>query len=123
MRLARERTSNSGEAGAEAKQHYNVYVVALDRKVLEHKRFRDANPDYGGRKGCVYVGMTGLSPDERFSNHKKGHKANAYVKKYGKYLRWRLFRKYNPMTFEEASRREQWLAQRLRKKGYAVWQH
>ncbi len=39
-------------AGA-MKKHHNVYVVLLDREVLEHKRFRDANPDRNPVKRCV----------------------------------------------------------------------
>jgi len=32
---------------------------------------------------CLYVGMTGLTPEERFANHKAGTKAAAVVKRYG----------------------------------------
>jgi len=53
----------------------------------------------------------------------KGH-AGGNAKNYGKFLRWKLFEKYNPMTYEQACRREVQLAEDLRKKrGYAVWQN
>ncbi len=42
---------------------------------------------------CVYVGMTGLDPDERFDKHKAGIKSNRFVRVYG-----------------------------LREQGYGVWQ-
>jgi hypothetical protein len=47
--------------------HHSVYVVELALDVLDEPRFRKANPDYNYGKPCVYVGMTGLSPDVRFS--------------------------------------------------------
>jgi hypothetical protein len=53
--------------------HHNVYVVQLAPEVWEKEaRFRRANPDYTGKKPCVYVGMSGLSPEERFAKHRKG---------------------------------------------------
>ena len=47
--------------------HYSVYVVELSLDVLDEARFRRANPGYAWGKPCVYVGMTGLSPDVRFA--------------------------------------------------------
>lgn len=35
-------------------------------------KIRAANPDRDPAKPCVYVGMTGLDPQERFKNHKRG---------------------------------------------------
>ena len=102
---------------------YNVYVVELDNEVLKAKRFLEKNPNHNPAKACLYVGMTGLSPDERFQNHKDGYKANRYVKKYGKYLRRRMYEKYNPLTYEETKKKEVELAEKLRAKGYAVWQN
>ncbi|KPJ59235.1 MAG: hypothetical protein AMJ46_12095 [Latescibacteria bacterium DG_63] len=102
---------------------HNIYVIELDKKVLKERKFLEANPGYKPEKACLYVGMTGLSPDERFRSHKEGHKANKYVKKYGLWLRRRMYRKYNPMTYDEAQRMEAWLARRLRAEGHAVWQN
>jgi len=39
--------------------HHNVYVVYLK------------NPNGDGKAG-YYVGMTGLTPEQRFENHKAG---------------------------------------------------
>jgi len=101
---------------------YSVYVIELKPDVLEDKKFREANPDHDPAKACLYVGMTGLDPKERFENHKRGHRGNKYVKKHWLYLRPRLFQKYNPMTRAEAETKEVELAEELRAKGYAVWQ-
>ncbi len=73
-----------------AKRH-NVYVIGLDKAVLKERKFVEANPDHDPKKACLYVGMTGLRPDERFQNHKNGHKANKYVKRYGRWLRRQVY--------------------------------
>ena len=101
----------------------SVYVVELDKKVLESKKFREANPEYVEGKPCVYVGMTGLTPEQRFENHLNGNWANGYVRRFGIRLRPKLYEQYNPMTNDEAKKKEVWLAERLRRKGYAVWQN
>ena len=102
--------------------HHNVYVVELDPRVLKDRAFRAANPLHDPAKPCFYVGATGLSPYERFLNHKDGHKANRYVRKYGLHLRPDLFEVFNPLPYEAAIELEQELAEELRGKGHAVWQ-
>ena len=101
---------------------HNVYVVELDSAVLKMRAFRARNPDYRAGMPCVYVGMTGLPPGERFQNHKAGVKANRFVRDFGKGLLPELFECFNPMPFEAAEQMEVELAEELRGKGYAVWQ-
>lgn len=101
---------------------HNVYVIELDGAVLNHRRFRDANPDRDLLKPCVYVGCTGLSPEERFAKHKAGIRANSYVQRYGLRLLPRLYAFANPMPYEAARDMEIELAIGLREEGYAVWQ-
>lgn len=103
--------------------HHCVYVVELDEAVRGDKKFADANPNARLDKPCLYVGLTGLTPEERFANHKAGKKASAYVKKFGVRLRPRYFEDLNPMTYEQAKAEEPALAERLRKRGFAVWQN
>jgi hypothetical protein len=110
----RRRSPNSG--------HYSVYVVELDPQVLQHRRFRKANPDYDAVKPCVYVGMTGLDPDLRFDKHKAGIQANRYVMRYGLRLMPELYAAYNPMPYDGARDMEVELSIALREKGYGVWQ-
>jgi len=104
-------------------RHYHVYVIKLDGTVLNHRRFREANPQHDPLKACVYVGMTGLTPQERFAQHKRGYKSGRYVREYGRKLLPHLYERYNPMTFEDAARMERRLATRLRAQGFAVWQN
>jgi hypothetical protein len=107
---------------AEAAWHHNVYVIELDPKVLKDRKFRAANPKHDPKKACLYVGATGLSPYERFLNHKDGYKSNRYAEKYGLHLRPDLFDFYNPMPYKAAVELEVELAKGLREEGYAVWQ-
>ena len=73
-----------------ARHHHNVYVIELDGAVLNHARFRDANPNRDILKPCVYVGCTGLAPEKRFAKHKAGIRANSYVQRFGLRLLPRL---------------------------------
>lgn len=93
---------------AAARGHHNVYVVFL------------RNPMRDGKAG-YYVGMTGLSPEQRFANHKAGIKAARVVQKYGERLVPTLYEHLNPMSYEEAVRREGELADSLRKRGFRVF--
>ncbi len=102
--------------------HHNVYVVELSKEVLYEARFKKANPDYITGKPCVYVGMTGLSPDLRFDKHKAGIQSNKYVFKFGLRLLPELYEIYNPMPYSGAADMEVELAIGLREAGYGVWQ-
>lgn len=102
--------------------HYHVYVVELNQDVLKDPKFLSENPNINRSLPCYYVGITGLNPEERFNNHKRGYKSSRIVKKYGKHLVPELYEKYNPMTYEKAGRIETILAKNLRLTGYGVWQ-
>jgi hypothetical protein len=65
--------------------------------------------------------MTGLTPEARFENHKKGLKAAGIVKRCGERLVPRLYAHLNPMTYAEALEMERALAERLRARGYQVF--
>jgi hypothetical protein len=85
-----------------------VYVVYL------------RNPTGDGRAG-YYVGMTGLTPEQRFLNHKNGIKAARVVRKHGERLVPRLFAHLNPMEYARAKEMETFLADSLRKRGVRVF--
>jgi hypothetical protein len=101
-------------------QHHNVYVVLLDRAVGKLRKVRAANPECDPKKPCIYVGMTGLTPEERFANHKAGIKDASLVKRYGIRLLPELYAHLNPMPFEAAAQMEKDLAEDLRRAGYMV---
>ena len=104
------------------KHRHNVYVVELDPRVLNSARFRRANPDRDMLKPCVYVGMSGLAPEERFARHKAGIQANPFVQRYGVRLLPKLYAYANPMPYDAARDMEVELAIALRGAGYGVWQ-
>jgi predicted GIY-YIG superfamily endonuclease len=89
-------------------KHHHVYVVYL------------RNPAGDGKAG-YYVGMTGLTPEERFENHKNGKKAARVVLRHGERLVPKLYAHLNPMTFDEAAAMELQLAEELRARGYQVY--
>ena len=101
--MPRAKNANTPHPG-----HHNVYVVYL----------RDPKGD--GKAG-YYVGMTGLSPEERFENHKRGYKAAGVVTRCGERLVPRLYAHLNPMPFKKAVAMEVALADSLRKRGYVVF--
>jgi len=107
---------------AKRKNMANVYVVKMSDEVLDIRKFRIKNPKHKTGMDCLYVGYTHLDPEERFINHKRGHKHNRWVKKYGIRLLPEHYDEYNPMEVEEAKRKEIELAEALRAKGYAVHQ-
>ena len=105
-----------------ARHHHCVYVIELSRSVTLEPKFKRANPGYAEGKPCVYVGMTGLSPDVRFDKHKAGIQSNRFVREYGLRLLPELYECYNPMPYRAAAEMEVELGIALREQGYGVWQ-
>jgi predicted GIY-YIG superfamily endonuclease len=93
---------------ARSAEHHSVYVVYL------------RNPRGDGKAG-YYVGMTGLTPEQRFQNHKNGVKAAGVVKRFGERLVPKLYAHLNPMPYERAKAMELFLAESLRKRGFVVF--
>ena len=100
--------------------HHNVYVVLLDEAVSRVRAVVVMNPNRDLEKPCVYVGMTGLTPEKRFANHKAGIKAASSVKRFGIRLLPDLYAHLNPMPFDVAVQMEQDLAEDLRRAGFTV---
>jgi predicted GIY-YIG superfamily endonuclease len=101
---------------------YNIYVIELNKEVLNSKKFREKNPHMNTRKSCFYVGQTTRDPVTRFKQHKTGYKSNRFAKKYGIRLEPRIYSKFNPISNrKEAEYIEQWVADKLREKGHGVW--
>jgi predicted GIY-YIG superfamily endonuclease len=100
--------------------HHSVYVVELDPAVRERVRLQRLNPDADPEKPCVYVGMTGLDPEERFENHRVGVRASPVVRDFGLRLLPELSEGLQNLTYELALRAEADLAAYLRQNGYFV---
>ena len=100
--------------------HHSVYVVLLDPAVGKMRKVRAANPKRDRKKPCLYVGMTGLTPEERFANHKADTKVAWVVTRFGIRLLPELYEHLNPMPYEAAAKMEVDLAEDLRRAGYTV---
>lgn len=100
--------------------HHHVYVVQLAQAAAERKKVQRMNPKRDPKKPVVYVGSTGLTPEERFTRHKNSVKQNNFVTNYGEKLLPDLYQDLNPTTFLDAEDKERLLASKLRQQGYTV---
>jgi len=98
----------ASEGTARRRGRHSVYVVYL------------RNPAGDGKAG-YYVGMTGLSPEQRFANHKAGIRAARIVRRFGVRLVPVLYEHLNPMPYAVAVRLEAELAESLRRRGFRVY--
>ena len=87
---------------------------------MDRPQFRRKNPGYVEGKPCVYVGMSAHEPEARFERHRSGYKSNRWARQYGRRLLTNGCR--FGVTWENAVRTERSLAERLRKRGWGVWQ-
>jgi hypothetical protein len=99
---------------------YSVYVIELDEAVWSCPKFRNENPRRDPHRPCAYVGMTGRTPEVRFSQHREGYKANRFVAEYG--VRLLTGEGSTELTWEEAQLEEVGTAERLRREGWGVYQ-
>jgi hypothetical protein len=100
--------------------HHCVYVVLLKPEVCRVRKVHLDNKKRDPSKPCVYVGLTGLSPDERFANHQAGTKAATLVKRFGVRLLPELYEHLNPMPYAAAVQMEKDLAEDLKRAGFTV---
>ena len=103
------------------KNHYCVYVIELDKAVLNEKKFVAKNPNLDKSKKCYYIGMTGLSAETRFDRHKNGIKHNIYAQRYGIKLVPDLYKHLINLSFDDAVTKEIELGNKLRSEHHAVW--
>ena len=117
-----KKTQNA-QTAPEAGCQNNITMLMLSCRKLLVAKIRKVRVDNLLRylkQPCVYVGMTGLTPGERFANHKAGIKDAPVVKRFGIRLLPELFQHLNPMPYEAAARMEKDLAEDLRRAGYTV---
>lgn len=101
------------------KGHHHVYVVRLEEQArqLALNLPNITQPELPP----VYVGKTGLLPEERFRRHKNNLQAGkGYVRDYGIELMPSLYDRFNPMSNRLAEKVEPALAAKLRLLGYPV---
>lgn len=100
-----------------------VYAIELNPEVLNDPAFVDKNPNWKEGMGCVYVGMTSLTEEERCEQHLSGRKNSSRIAHlYGRHLRPDLILNRKAIRRTWALEREKRLAKHLRAQGFAVWQ-
>ena len=106
------------------KRRYRVYVIKLRKRVLRSRKFRRENPRYRKGKPCVYVGQTSKTREARFDQHLTDRRLGSkWVRRYGKALfPWAYKDLQEFATQDEAIRAEQRHAEKLRVRGWGVWQ-
>jgi predicted GIY-YIG superfamily endonuclease len=102
--------------------HHSVYAIELDRGVWKKRAFRERNPG-GAASGCLYIGVTGLTPEERFERHRTGRQSGRFVRAHGVRLRLDLVEGFSRLPYRIAACMEPRLAAWLRAQGFAVWQN
>ena len=100
---------------------HSVYAIELDRVVWKSRAFRERNP--GGRGECLYIGVTGLSPERRFERHRMGTQSGRFVRAHGLRLRLDLVEGFSRLPCRIATCMEPKLAAWLRAQGFGVWQN
>ena len=101
-----------------------IYVIELAEEARTVKRVREANPNANPKMKCVYVGSTARTPEQRFEVHKAGGKqSSSIVRLHGVRLVPGLYRNFPLMPRAQAEDEEARLANKLRAKGYTVWQN
>ena len=101
---------------------FYVYVIRLRNAVLDERRFARENPNHVAYKPCVYVGSSALVPEHRYQQHLTGKAGSRWVKEYHIGIHKRLTERQPTFSSRvEAQTHEKALAERLRRKGYAVW--
>lgn len=109
-------------AASWARGRHSLYAIELDPKVKKNKAFHARNPG-GAAGGCLYIGVTGLTPEARFARHRAGTQSSRLVHAYGIRLRLDLVEGFSRLPYRIAVEMEPRLAAWLRAQGFAVWQN
>lgn len=82
--------------------HHSVYAIELDRAAWKNRAFRERNPG-GASGGCLYIGVTGLTPEERFERHRVGTQSGRFVRAHGLRLRLDLVEGFSRLPYRIAA--------------------
>ena len=109
-------------AASWSRGRHSVYAIELDPVVWKNRAFRARNPG-GAAGGCLYIGVTGLTPEARFARHRAGTQSARLVHAHGIRLRMDLVEGFSRLPYRIAAAMEPRLAAWLRAQGFAVWQN
>lgn len=74
----------------------------------------------GNKDHWIYVGQTGLTVEERYRDHKNGHRASKWVTRYGIGLLKPYFKHLKEMSYEESKELEKKVYKKLKEAGFKV---
>jgi predicted GIY-YIG superfamily endonuclease len=109
-------------AASWSRGRHSVYAIELAPAVWRHRAFRARNPG-GASGGYLYIGVTGLTPEQRFERHRLGTQSGRFVRTHGIRLRLDLVEGFSRLPYRIAACMEPKLAAWLRAQGFAVWQN
>ena len=101
-------------------RHGQRRCILLDPAAGRLREVRAANPKRDRKKPCVYVGMTGLTPENASPITRREPKRPRWSNRYGRRLLPELYAHLNPMPYEVAAEMEGDLAEDLHRAGYTV---
>jgi hypothetical protein len=99
-----------------------IYVLELAPEAAADPDFLRENPQYVEGMGCVYVGSSSQTGEQRFRDHITGHNASRIAHQFALKLRYDLMPQQTPIPRERALKEEKRLARTLRAAGFGVWQ-
>jgi hypothetical protein len=105
------------------KRTYHIYAIRLDDAVLGRRSFLEHNPGYRPGKPCYYIGSSIYAPAVRFEKHKSGVKASRWVRDFGLWVSAGKCLEVRLAGADQPARAEREYAERLRAKGYGIWQN
>jgi hypothetical protein len=117
FRLCADLSTRSWSSG-----RHSIYAVELNPDVWKSRAFRARNPA-GAASGCLYIGITGLTPEARFERHRDGTQSGRFVRMHGRRLRLDLVEGFSRLPYRIAACMEPRLAAWLRAQGFGVWQN
>lgn len=102
-----------------------IYLIELDESVSADAAFMLANPKFIPGMASFYVGSSSLTAQERFDQHKAGHKNSSRIALlFGERLRMDLVPNRGAMLpRSKAIKEEEQMARELRSNGFGAWQH
>ena len=102
--------------------HCVVYAILLDPAVAKESAFVKKNPKWTPDKPAFYIGMTSLSVEERFEEHRTGSKNPSRIAhEYGRDLRMDVVTDRRVVRRKWAMENENRLVRNLRAQGFGAW--
>ena len=124
-RVHRKGVNRDWELKESLGKEYRVYVLELEKEVYGEKKFRERNKEYqlADGKPTVYVGQTSKTVEERSADHRSGHLSSPLVREFFKRA---MPEEYQHLKVCRTEKKALWLEQetadRLRSKGWGVWE-